>query len=125
MPSFNSSISFIQSIYNFTVSENEFGIALGVVVAEGRTSETNSLIFGIETVYPYDPGFSIVSNDNIGTLITPRDYFDFEDTTYFNISVTVGYVNMAGIIHDNAYIIVNLTDINDNVPHLSPLGCVH
>ena len=89
MPSFNSSISFNQSIYHFTVSENEFGNALGVVVVEGRIGESNGLSFGIETVYPYNSDFSIVSHENIGTLIAPHDYFDFEDAAYFNISVTV------------------------------------
>ena len=123
MPSFNSSISFNQNVYSFTASENEFGKVLGIVMVEGTISETNNLIFGIETVYPYDPGFSIINNENnIGTLITPHDYFDYEDTTYFIITINVGYVNTIGTIHDRADIVVNLTDINDNVPHLSPLN---
>ena len=115
---------FVEDMYSFTVNENSFNVTIGDVVAEDRDLNTDNDVFyfAIESVSPYDAGFSIISNFTNGVLLSPPSYFDFEDATYFNITVTVGQINMTEVVDHRAYVIVNLVDLNDNVPRLSPLN---
>ena len=115
---------FTETSYSFTAIENEFRAVIGVVMAEDRDINplNDDFVFAIEMVSPYNPGFRIISDLTNGTLLSPPNYFDYEDTTYFNISITVSRINMTEVIDDRAYVIVNLVDSNDNVPRLSPLN---
>ena len=115
---------FVDAAYTFTANENEFSVVIGMVMAEDRDLNpfNDIFVFAIESVSPYNPGFTIISSGTSGNLLSPASYFDYEDATYFNISITVSQVNMTEVIDDRAYIIVNLNDSNDNVPRLSPLN---
>ena len=115
---------FTEASYSFSANENEFSVVIGTVDAEDRDLNpfNDVFVFAIESVSPYNPGFTIRSNGTLGTLLSPADYFDYEDATYFNISVTVSQVNMTEVIDDRAYAIINLVDSNDNIPRLSPLN---
>ena len=115
---------FTEASYTFSASENVFNVEIGTVEAEDRDLNPSNdiFIFAIELVSPYNPGFTISSNGTRGTLLSPANYFDYEDAIYFNISITVSQVNMTEVVDDRAYVIVNLNDSNDNVPRLSPLN---
>lgn len=115
---------FVDTSYSFAVDENIFNSTIGIVMAEDRDLDAlnDDFYFGIDGVSPYDPGFTIISRRTNGTLLSPSNYFDYEDATDFNISVTVGRINLTEVVDDRAYIIVSLNDINDNVPRLSPLN---
>lgn len=115
---------FLETNYTYSASENVFNTVIGIVMAEDRDNNplNDEFYFGIESVSPYNPGFVMSSNGTNGILVSPSDYFDYEDATYFNVSITVGQINMTEVVDDRAYIIVNLVDLNDNVPRLSPLN---
>ena len=114
---------FTNDTFNFNISENSLGFAIGVVTAMDRDINpfNDVFIYSIISVTPYDAGFTIVSSGGTdGTLLTPAQYLDFEDATYFNITIGVSRVNMTEMINDMATVLITLENTNDNVPQLSP-----
>lgn len=115
--------------YSFRIAENEFSGEVGLLRAQDRDNNPfNDLYeYTILFVSPYDTGFSIRSIGENGTLIAPSEYFDFEDSIQFELTVGVGRVNMTGIIDDTATVVVTLIDLNDNplssLPSTSQTSC--
>ena len=115
---------FPRQIYTFNIAENRFSYEIGVISAMDRDiNQFNDVFeFSIVLVVPYDPGFTVISEGPNGTLVSPANYLDFEDTSFFNITLGVGRVNMSGIIDDSATVMLTLNESNDNVPRLSPMN---
>ena len=110
--------------YSFRIAENELAAEVGLLRAQDRDNNPfNDLYeYTILFVSPYDTGFSIRSFGENGTLFAPAEYFDFEDSIQFELTIGVGRMNMTGIIDDTAMVVVTLIDQNDNPPLLSPLN---
>ena len=109
----------------FSVSENSLGEVIGVIPAMDRDlNEMNDVFaFYILSVSPYDAGFTVTNNGGPNaTLITPREYFDFEDATTFYITIGVGRNLTEFVMDDNITVILTVVETNDNVPKLSPVN---
>ena len=118
---------FSERLYIFTVPENSLDFAITPPLrAMDRDNDPSNdeFVYSILTVTPYDTGFRIVSNGDQGTLFTPTDYFDFEDSARFELAIGVSRVNMTDIIDNTTIVRVEVVDLNDNPPRLSPPNIV-
>ena len=118
---------FSERLYIFTVPENSLGFAITPPLrAMDRDNDPSNdeFVYSILTVTPYDTGFRIVSDGDQGTLFTPTDYFDFEDSARFELAIGVSRVNMTDIIDNTTIVRVEVVDLNDNPPRLSPPNIV-
>ena len=114
---------FPQDLYMFNIIENDLGGLIDSITAMDRDRDPSNNIFEymILSVTPYDSGFSISSENDTGYLYSPSNYFDFEDSMQFDLTVAVGRYNMT-IIDDETIVRVVVIDRNDNPPRLSPLN---
>ena len=115
---------FNPNIYSFSIEENMFGDIIGNVSAMDRDVNpfNDFFLFTIISVRPYDPGFSIESMNSSGALLSPLTYLDYEDARMFYLTVGVGRFNTSGVVDDTADITLTITEVNDNVPRLSPVN---
>lgn len=116
---------FPQDLYEFNITENDLGGQIDSIRAIDRDRDPSNDIFEymILSVTPYDSGFRIVSENDTGYLYSPNNYFDYEDSMQFDLTVAVGRHNMT-IIDDETIVRVVVIDKNDNPPRLSPLNIV-
>ena len=121
----NSVPEFPEPVYNFNVSENEFGVVVGALQAMDRDNNefNDAFEYSIISVTPYNAGFSVTSSGGIATIISPSGYLDFEDASAFTIILGVSRPNMSDLVIDNnTTLVVTVIDVNDNIPRLSPLN---
>ncbi len=116
--------SFPENQYTFSISENSLGEPVGVIRAMDRDLNTlnDAFEYTILSVNPYDAGFTIISDNGNGTLVSPPGYLDFEDSSLFNITLGVSRPNMSIVIDDTAIVVVMVLGSNDNTPRLSPIN---
>ena len=114
---------FPQDLYEFNINENDLGGVIDIITAMDRDTDITNDIFEymILSVTPYDSGFRIESEGATGTLYSPTNYFDFEDSVQFDLRIAVSRENMT-IIDDETIVRVIVEDRNDNPPRLSPLN---
>ena len=114
---------FDQDVYTFDITENELGGLISTITAMDRDIDSTNDIFeySILSVTPYDSGFTIESRNDTAFIYRPEQYFDFEDSMQFNLTVAVGRFNMT-TSSDTTTVQVNVIDSNDNPPRLSPLN---
>ena len=115
---------FSQGQFSFDFSENLFEQVVGIIFASDRDNNpfNDQFVYAIETISPYNAGFTLVSNGTSAVLLSPSSYLDFEDAMYFNLTLTVSRENMTEMIDDRTTVLVTIIDSNDNVPRLSPLN---
>ena len=112
---------FLSQSYVFNASENNLGVLAFTIQAVDRDYNPYNNIFNFSILYvlPYDTGFKVISINDIGYFYTPPDYFDYEDTTAFNMVVGVGRYNLTYMqVSNTTFVALNVTDVNDNVPVL-------
>ena len=114
---------FLQDLYEFNINENDLGGVIDTITAMDRDTNTANdvFVYMILSVTPYDSGFRIESEGASGTLYSPRNYFDFEDSVQFELRIAVSRENLT-IIDDETIVRVIVDDRNDNPPRLSPLN---
>ena len=114
---------FPQNLYLFSITENDLGDLIDTITAMDRDRDTSNDVFEymILSVTPYDSGFRITSENDTGYLYSPTNYFDFEDSMEFDLTVAVGRHNMT-TVDDETIVRVVVMDSNDNPPRLSPLN---
>ena len=114
---------FPQDLYEFNINENDLGGVIDTITAmdRDRNPSNDNFVYMILSVTPYDSGFRIESDGSTGTLYSPRNYFDFEDSVQFYLRIAVSRENMT-IIDDETIVRVIVEDRNDNPPRLSPLN---
>ena len=118
---------FSERLYVFSVPENSLNFAITPplrAMDRDNDASNDDFVYSLLTVTPYDTGFRIVSEGDRGTLYTPRDYFDFEDSAQFELAIGVSRANMTDIIDNTTIVRVEVVDLNDNPPRLSPPNIV-
>ena len=117
----NSYPIFLSQNYIFSAPENSLGALAFTIQAVDRDLNpyNNFFNFSILYVVPYDTGFKVISINDTGYFYTPSDYFDYEDTTAFNIVVGVGRYNFTYMqVSNTTFVTLNVTEVNDNAPVL-------
>ena len=112
---------FLSQSYVFSAPENSLGVLAFSIKAIDRDLNPSNNIFNFSILYvlPYDTGFKVISINDTGYFYTPSDYFDYEDTTAFNMVVGVGRYNLPYMqISNTSFVTLSVGEINDNVPVL-------
>ena len=116
---------FPQAMYQFNADENNFMSLINSIRAMDRDTDFANDVFEyrILDVIPYNSGFTINSINDTGYIYSPPQYFDFEDSAQFILTIAVQRTNTT-TIDDITTVLVTVVDSNDNRPWLSPLNII-